>query len=649
MLEDTIPSIGVQEIKGQTSPTSTSANDNSDVLKAEVILSSKQAEALLEISALLSSDLNSGRVLSKLLQYICSLFRADRAAVFLLQNLQSELTRQLPYLEEGENPPQSEISAVVCAASVGLSDRYISSMTKLYEEKEFRRLQIRREPVYVADAVDDVNLNGFRDINKNEGFRTMLTLPLMYRDSLIGSLVVYHDQRRIYSQEELRLLSVFANQASLSISNARLYEAALNREREANLLAEAGRIFNSTLRLREVLNEVVRVASTVAGNDALIYIIKEGSDLAYPVSFYSENPQSLSPLKENNAIKLGQGAVGKSLQSGIPAVLKGQPDLKVVPFLKPDLKVNGLICVPLKARRQIIGALVCYQTLPKDRKHRPLNQTQVAIFQALADRAATAIENSRMYEAEQREQRAKDEFLSFISHELRTPLTSLKGFSNILVKRITEAQYGDAESFGALIDSLRHHTKIMDGQVERLHLLIENLTSISNIETGRLNLKIRPTEVVAIIQKQVAEFEAQTRTVRLPRTSYHFEVKASPARISAAVDPMAFERIIHNILSNSIKFSPRGGHIKIKVQESLKDVVISIRDEGIGISNDEQDRIFHRFYKVSTAQGRANGLGLGLYITKGLVEAMEGHIEVESSQGSGATFIVYLKRIMPTI
>jgi signal transduction histidine kinase len=401
--------------------------------------------------------------------------------------------------------------------------------------------------------------------------------------------------------------------------------------------------------LRDVLNEVVKVASTVAGNDALIYIIKEGSESAYPVSFFSENPQSTSPVKENKAVKIGQGVVGKCLQSGIPAVIKQSPDSKVVAFLKPELKVNGLICVPLKARRQIIGALVCYQTLPKDRKHRPLTQQYVAILQALADRAATAIENSRMYEAEQREQRAKDEFLSFISHELRTPLTSLKGFSNILVKRIGDAQYSDKETFDALIDSLRHHTKIMDGQVERLHGLIENLTSISNIETGRLNLKIRPTEVMMIIRNKVAEFEEQTRTVRLPRTTYHFEVKASPAKISAAVDPSAFERIIHNLLSNAIKFSPRGGHIRIRVQESLKDVVISVQDEGIGITNDEQSRIFQRFYKVSTAQGRANGLGLGLYITKGLIEAMDGHIEVESTEGQGSIFTVYLKRILPQL
>jgi signal transduction histidine kinase len=442
-------------------------------------------------------------------------------------------------------------------------------------------------------------------------------------------------------------LTVFANQASLSISNARLYEAAITREREASLLAEAGRIFNSTLRLREVLNEVVKVASNVASNSALIYIIKEGTDLAYPISYFAENPVTPTPVKENNVVKIGQGAVGKSLQSGIPAVLKGQPDVKVVPFIKPEQKVNGLICVPLKARRQIIGALVCYQTEPKDRKHRPLTQQYVAIFQALADRAATAIENARMYEAEQREQHSKDEFLSFISHELRTPVTSLKGFSNILVKRINDAQYADKEAFEQLVDSLRHHTKIMDGQVERLHSLIENLTSISNIETGRLNLKVRPIEVVSIIQKKIAEFEEQTRTVRLPRNSFRFEIRAIPAQIPAEVDAVAFERVIQNLISNAIKFSPRGGNIKIRVQESLKDVIISIHDEGVGISSEEQNKIFQRFYKGNTPQGRANGLGLGLYITQGMVEAMGGHIEVESREGQGSTFTVYLKRIMP--
>lgn len=632
----------------QTAPLSGELNGK--VMKAEGIIRSEQAEALLEISAILSTDLNSGRVLSKLLSYICALFRADRAAVFLLQNLQAELTRQLPLDENGNLTEHSfsENSPIICAASIGLSERYLADMTRFYEEKEFQRLQKQREPIYVADAVDDISLNGLRDINRGEGFQTTLTIPMLYREGLIGSLVLYHDQRRVYSPEELKLLTVFVNQAALSISNARLYESALTREKEATLLAEAGRIFNSSLRLRDVLNEVVKTASNVAGNTALVYIIKEGTDLAFPVSCFPVPNLADSPVKQSIPVKLGQGAVGKSLQSGIPNLLAGQPDVsRALSFVNATQTIYGMICVPLKVRRQIIGALVCYQPNPKSPQNRPLDKSYVAMVQALADRAATAIENARMYEAEQREQRNKDEFLSFISHELRTPLTSLKGFSTILGKRLHDARYGDQVQFDELLDNLKHHNKIMDSQVERLQNLIENLTSISNIETGKLNLKMRPTEVVPVITKKIAELEEQNRTIRLPRQTHHFEVKAIPPRIVAEIDSVAFERIMHNLLSNAIKFTPRGGTIRVRVQESLKDIIISVQDDGIGISLDEQDKIFHRFYKASTSQGRASGLGLGLYISKGLTEAMGGHVEVDSEEGQGSTFTVYLKRIMP--
>lgn len=602
----------------------------------------EQVEALLTISALLNSDLNAGRVLRDLLVQICALFRADRAAVFLRE--------KLPLAEENKDISEArrqDIGRVLCAASTGLSQDYLDSLITFYEKKEFRQLQSQRRPVYIADARQDQRLNGLRALNLREGFRTMLTLPLLHREVLIGTLILYHDQTHSYSEQETRLLSIFANQAALAITNARLYEAALQREREAAQLSEAGRIFNASLKTREVFNRVVRTVGGCLGNSALVYIIQEGSDEAYPVAFYSNavfegRIKVASPVKEGRPVKLGSGPIGKSMQSGVSFLLRDPAEiLKSIPFLSKDDGVNSLLCVPLKTRGRIIGTLLAYMVtygLPG----KALGEDQLGLAQTLADRASVAITNARRYEAEKREQRVKDEFLSLVSHELNTPLTNLKGYNQLLTKKLGAASTPLAgEPPNRAVEGLRHFTAIMGSQIDRLQFLVTDLARIPQIENGQLELHISSQPLLPLVQAAVRQVEESLQTSG-GRTPYpKFEVAARKANLAAEVDPAAFSRVIHNLLTNAVKFSPGGGLIRVELALGPSQMVkISVSDPGIGISEQDLPRIFERFYKASSQPNRANGLGLGLFISQSLVQAMQGQLIATSEEGKGSTFMV---------
>ncbi len=611
-----------------------------DNVGAEAALQLGQVEALLTISTMLNSDLNAGRVLRDLLVNICALFRANRAAVFLREKLPTPHDDQHP----GEARRQ-DIGRVLCVASTGLTAQYLETITSFYEKKEFRQLQTLRRPIYIADARQDYRLNGLREVNRREGFQTMLTLPLLYHDTLIGTLILYHDQPHSYTPPETRLLTILANQAALAITNARLYETARIREREAAQLADAGRIFNASLKTREVLNRVVRTVGEMIANTALVYIIQEDGNDAYPVAFYSKavrdgEVRATSPVKESQPLRLGEGSVGKAMQTDVPFVLQEEAEiLRALPFLTREEGATSLLCVPLKTRGRIIGAIVSYQ-IGYGQAIKRLGDEQLGLAQALADRAAVAIENARLYEAEKREQRVKDEFLSLVSHELNTPLTNIKGFNHLLSKKLEEAisRFG-SEQPNRAVEGLRHYTSVIGSQVERLQNLVADLARIPQIETGQLELQLTPLPLLGLVQTEIATIERSLQTPREAKLKHEFELVAPRPNLKANIDGPAFARIVNSLLTNAVKFSPKGGIVRVELAEGASNTVkLSIADEGIGISEQDLPHIFERFYKASGHLSRANGLGLGLYLSRSLAEAMGGQLTAASIEGRGSIF-----------
>jgi signal transduction histidine kinase len=219
----------------------------------------------------------------------------------------------------------------------------------------------------------------------------------------------------------------------------------------------------------------------------------------------------------------------------------------------------------------------------------------------------------------------KGQFVSSVSHELRTPLTSIKGYLESLLE----------EEPGPLNEEQREELEIVDRNASRLQVLVDDLLTLSRLESGRIEMDMRPLDVGALLKDTCEELRPAARDggleVRLER-SRELVVEADQLRLHQAVG---------NLLGNAIKFSDGGGEVIVRAFSSDGTAVIEVSDRGVGIPDDELSRLPERFYRASTA-GAAQGTGLGLAITQEIVDAHGGRMEIDSQLGVGSTFRISL-------
>ena len=269
--------------------------------------------------------------------------------------------------------------------------------------------------------------------------------------------------------------------------------------------------------------------------------------------------------------------------------------------------------------------------------HRERNQAQTALAvseqeyrklfkEADAARTTLASQNDQLRELDS----LKDDLISLVSHELRTPLTSIVGYLDLVVE--------DEET---LTEEQQHFLEVVGRNAKRLLSLVSDLLFVAQSEAGRMTLEREPLELQELIENAVsaAAPTAASRSIDLTFTCRDGgEVLGDGQRLGQVVD---------NLLSNALKFTPPGGSVTVTLHKDRDTVVVEVADTGFGISSDDQERLFTRFFRTETAVKRAiQGTGLGLSIAKAIVEGHGGTIGVESVDGKGATFRVALPSAM---
>jgi PAS domain S-box-containing protein len=222
----------------------------------------------------------------------------------------------------------------------------------------------------------------------------------------------------------------------------------------------------------------------------------------------------------------------------------------------------------------------------------------------------------------------KSEFVSVAAHELRTPLSSIMGYIEILLD----------EDFDPLTDQQRDFLQVVERGAHRLLSITNNLLDVTRIETGRIELWLEPTDLPALIESVASEFSLQ-----LEAKAQRLTLRAVPGLPPALCDQVRAAQIIGNLLSNANKYTPEGGLIVVSVTQAEEQgfLQISVADDGVGISPEDQERLFDRFFRAESARlTRATGAGLGLHITHSLVEQHGGRIWFESELDQGSTFYV---------
>jgi signal transduction histidine kinase/ActR/RegA family two-component response regulator len=302
------------------------------------------------------------------------------------------------------------------------------------------------------------------------------------------------------------------------------------------------------------------------------------------------------------------------------------PSARYVAHLR-ELGVRRAAFVPLVAHGAVIGVLGAAGTAAG----RPLDDDAVRLLETLARHATLAVENARLYEDAERLRRraeeanvSKDQFLATVTHELRTPLNAILGWARIL-----KGGEADAATLAKGLDTIERNAK---AQAQ----LIEDLLDVSRVAVGKLKLAPSAVFVPAAIETAIdsARPAAEAKRVRL-------EADVDPDVGTIVADPDRFQQVIWNLVSNSVKFTPPGGAVRVRARRADSEFELVVEDDGAGIAPEFLPYVFEKFQQAERGTRKAGGLGLGLAIVRHLVELHGGSVAAESEgAGRGARFTV---------
>ena len=577
---------------------------DSQSLRARYAAQAERSSALQQLSALAAGSREIDPLARMVLLETRRLFGADRSAIFLRGT-------------EGD---------LRCMGTIGLSQEYVDAVNRLYTQAAGGRAAATLDIVYVADAQADEVMGPLRAMAQAEGFHALIVVPFIRGGEAIGALALYHNTWHEYSTDDTAALNTFANQIAIAIDNAWLFEESQRQLARLTFLAEAGRMLNTSLELNQVFTGVAQAAARLIGGGCGLYLTQSDEPVLELRIYYDQEHDEQARREaylEARRPVLGSGPIGVAAQGSRSRLVRLEDDLaQTDPYLRP-INSAAYLAVPLRVQERVIGVLVLWLFNPQ----RHFSPDDITLAEALADRAAVALENARLYEQERNAQRAKDEFLSSVSHELRTPLTAIIGYTQLIRKRF---QNDPAQS------QTYQQMQVIWTQAERLHRLIETILDISRIERGQLQLQVEELHLRELLDAVVERIQGAART------TLTFDVDVAADLCPLRGDRIRLEQVFAHLLSNAAKYSPADGIVRASVQQAGQQVVIEISDQGPGVRTMEAPRLFERYYQADTPVNRAGGLGLGLYVTRAIVEAHGGTVAVESVPGAGALFRVTL-------
>lgn len=528
------------------------------------------------------------------------------------------------------------------------------------------------DELLVAMAGSDTELlQILREMNYASG----MIVPIVVREQVLGAIqfVTTKESGKHYNSNDLILAQSLADRVALALDNARLYNESLEGQERQTYLAEASQVLSSSLDYETTFQSLAKLTVPRLADWCSVHVLPlDGNPNAViprQVAVAHVDPEKIRWAEEMRVILDERYPYNPDAPTGLPAVIRtGQPEIlpdvpeQILQELFADdaemlhvfqeIGFSSTMTVPMIARDKVLGAIQ-FVTTKESGKHYDTNDLILA--QDLANRAALALDNARLYKEAQDAIALRNEFLSIAAHELKTPITSLQGFAQLQLRRIERAQKAAPQLFESNqsilpntldLKTLRQSLDTINFQSDKLRRLVERLLDLSRSEAGRLILEPSPVNLVTLVQDVV-------KMAQMISSRHQVTVEASEPEFIASLDRLRFEQVVSNLVENAIKYSPDGGEIKISIKrvpntDSPPDqVALTICDKGIGIAPEQIDQIFQRFYQAHT--GKFGGMGLGLYVSRQIVELHGGHITVESSLGNGSCFTITMPLVTPLI
>jgi PAS domain S-box-containing protein len=469
-----------------------------------------------------------------------------------------------------------------------------SGLIALYEEDHSDRLRIRASahlPREFWSSFDPLLQLPLNDLSRAEvrrvlhqiasdtslPLRQMIALPLTFSDTRVGTIYVFRAAVNVaFSSDEAQMLQAFANQATIAVSNAQLYQSALREKQRLNAIIEQSA-------------------------DGVMII-----DNRWRITTFNKAMEQLTDWPRSEAI--------------------GRP------------------CAEVLGIRNAQGMNLCLTDCPLQRVPRPPNPvaegwitTRDGRERYIQSRYATqwgeggvfmgAIANVRDITEQKREEELQSTFVSIISHELKTPVSIIKGYAGTLGRE--DATWS--------AETVREGMHVIEQEADRLARQIQDLLDVSRLQAGQMRLEFTDWSLPEMARSVVEAFAAQTDE------RFEFELRFPDDFPPVHADYERVRMVLTNLVSNAIKYSPEGGLIRIGGHARERVAMCYVSDQGVGIAPEERERIFERFYRVDNRLRRkTQGTGLGLYLTRAIVEAHGGTIQVESKVGRGSRFLFTL-------
>src|SRR5687767_7690553 len=426
--------------------------------------------------------------------------------------------------------------------------------------------------------------------------------------------------------------------------NARLRQRLAEEEREREqtrdreIMSRLGRDFGASLDREATLQAVAQGAGPLLGGATLIFTVDDLERRLEPAAVAGPD----GDLAERWMASAGSRAprIGEGLVGGVAATAASR-FASAAEIATGDvdgmraLDLDWLLGVPILAGGRLLGVLATAA-----RSDRPVDDRVRRLAEAIADRAGPALQNAQLWSdlqdrmtREQAAQRIKDDFLSIVSHELRTPLTSIQGYSQLLEARLRTERNDESKEMS--------HLRVIRSQVSRMRRLVDDLLDVSRIDR-RGGVSIEPIDFD--IAEEVREAVARALREHADREI----VVTAPGDMPVRADRDRLDVVLSNLLENAVKYSPDGGPIEVVAERRGGEVEVRVSDAGIGIPAEHRENVFERFYQADGDAGRRRfgGLGLGLYISRAIVDAHGGQIWAAANRdGGGSTFAFRIPRV----
>lgn len=609
------------------------------IVKARLLQESEyrahQLATLNEIGRSLTSTLELQPLLNQILQSAAEILNCQAGSLLLVDESTGELVFEVVI-----GPVAETLQGKRLPPGKGLVGQAVTSGRAIIANDAKRRKEWLETP------------------DRQTGFDTqdLLVVPMLLGERVIGVIeVINKADGAPFTQNDQELLVTFTSQATIAIENARLYtmtdQALAARVEELSVMQRIDRELNASLEsdraMRITLDWAMRQSQADAG---LIGMVEAGGLRVMASTGYANGiERSIAP---DALLPLDLPGLSRAIDSGLPQNLDLTGGAATIrPPLPSDAAQNpasspdddarllteavGQVVIPIKREASVGGVL-----LLESRRESKLADDVMAFLSRLSDHAAIAIANAQLYGEVRAANLAKSKFVSFVAHELKNPMTVIKGNTELVASGVA----------GPVTDLQSSFLGTVRTNVDRMNTIVSDLNDLTKLEVGSLRLEYKSINVGESIEEVLRSMKRQIE-VKEQKLALSL-----PADLPAVwCDPNRLVQVLTNLVSNAHKYTGQGGAIRVGAERCLaasltaaqggqsasaqgEVVHIWVQDSGIGIPADDQAKIFQSYFRTEISKDTASGTGLGLHITRSLVEMQGGRIWFESQVGAGTIF-----------